>query len=154
MSDSVQIGAEVWQGLGVTPWHLRDQASAPVSDNTEQAVAKKWVLIGRGLDRYWQNPQQPAWWLWQAMIEFHFASDEHVVFFDTETIQSEEQVYAAIEKVIELGEETIYSMDDEHPLHECLAEGAQVVRLPDFESMLAQPMLKRDVYQSLAVEWQ
>lgn len=161
-----KIHADVWSGLGVTPWvskpgfqpsakessvMLTEQTADPLPSEAGllPATAQSWVLLGTGLNAIWQNQDNQAWSLWQAMIHQHLDSIESLVFYDTEHLISEEQQFDVLESIIELGVETVFSMDAEHPINEALAEGVQLVVIPSFDQLLDQPLLKRDVYQAL-----
>lgn len=168
MSES-KIHAEVWTGLGVTAWQVRpnfnpSQTTSSVEVNVTETVEKssladdhtanslaqpKWVLIGAGLSNIWQQTDHQAWWLWQSILKFHFGSEEAVVFYDTDALQTEQAMFDVVEHLIELGCEQVYSMDTDHELNEMLAEGLQVIPLPSFEMMLEQPNLKRVFYERL-----
>ena len=143
--------------IGVTMWAPRTAflgaQSAQATHNSEVSkqveVEKSWWLIGPGLADIWQNDTHQAWLLWRAMAEFHFEGLDAVHFFDTQTMQDESQVELAVEKIIESGIVWVFSMDEQHPLHHQLAEGLPLVVLPHFETLIAQPILKRDAYLRL-----
>lgn len=167
MSES-KVHADVWTGLGVTDWQVRpsfnaSQTTAPALANEPDEAADqnpatlglsslaqpKWVLIGSGLSSIWQQADHQAWWLWQSILTFHFGSEEAVVFYDTDALQTEQAMFDVVEHLIELGCEQVFSMDPDHELNEMLAEGLQVIPLPSFEMMLEQPNLKRVFYERL-----
>ncbi|HEY9017077.1 hypothetical protein [Thiomicrospira sp.] len=158
MSES-KIHADVWMGLGVTDWQVRsefdaqkDQPAKVTSMQTQtsrQSSQPKWVLIGSGLSSIWQQDNHQAWCLWQAILKFHFGSEQAVLFYDTNSLQTEQAMFEVVEQLIELGCEQVFSMDPEHELNEILAEGLLVTPLPSFESMLEQPHLKRLCYERL-----
>lgn len=158
MSES-KIDADVWTGLGVTAWQVRPAFSMQKNtlgevDNIDpqassQSNQPKWILIGSGLSSIWQQDNHQAWYLWQAILTFHFGSEQAVIFYDTQSLQTEQAMFDVVEQLIELGCEQVFSMDPEHELNEILAEGLLVTPLPSFESMLEQPHLKRLCYERL-----
>lgn len=159
---SVVLADGFWQELGVTQWNTRPgflpsspQAEAELpaktsaEPSTSEALAPAWVLIGDGLSAIWQNENHQAWWLWRNMLDYHLKSPEQVLFFDTEQILGEEAGFEVIEQLIELGVETVFSMNPNHELHHSLAEAIQLITLPSFDQMLEQPQLKRQAFISL-----
>jgi len=115
------------------------------SSDIENAV----VLIGAGLDTIWQNEDNQAWQLWQNIMKAFKWDESQVIFFDTELLVTEDMVFSTMEEVIDLGVEWVLTMDDEHDISEQLAEGVQVVSVPEFESMLSDPYSKQSFYQSV-----
>jgi len=115
------------------------------SSDVENAV----VLIGAGLDSIWQNEDNQAWQLWQNIMKAFKWDESQAVFFDTELLVTEDMVFSTMEEVIDLGVEWVLTMDDEHDISEQLAEGVQVVSVPEFESMLSDPYSKQSFYQSV-----
>lgn len=158
---NLKIGAEVWSGLGITPWTTRADFSFNQQQTASSAVSveldkqdnmntsPRWVIIGAGLNSIWQQTDNQAWLLWQAIAKFHFASLDAITFYDTDLIVGEQALFDVVEQIIELDVEWVYSMDSDHELHHQLAEGVNVITLPSFEDMLTQPLLKRDTYQRL-----
>ncbi len=165
---SLKVGAEVWSGLGITPWTTRadfsfnqqqtvssadsiavDSSSAELDKQDNMNTSPRWVIIGSGLNAIWQQADHQAWLLWQAMIQFHFTNLDAITFYDTDLIVGEQALFDVVEQIIELDVEWVYSMDSEHELHHQLAEGVNVITLPSFDDMLAQPLLKREAYQRL-----
>lgn len=120
-----------------------------VEHMTGSVTQPKWVLIGAGLSKFWQQADHQAWWLWQSILKFHFGSEESVLFYDLDELQTEQAMFDVVEHLIEIGCEQVYSMDSDHELNQILAEGLQVIPLPSFEMMLEQPNLKRVVYERL-----
>lgn len=113
------------------------------------AVSNAIVLIGRGLDSIWENDEDVAWRLWQNIVQALGWKDENVVFFDLDCLVSEEAVFSTMEEIIDLAVESVLAMDIEHVLTEQLAEGIQVVEVPDLESMLSDPYAKQTFYQTV-----
>lgn len=165
---NLKIGAEVWSGLGITPWTTRadfsfnqsqtslntdsievDSSSAELDKHDNMNTSPRWVIIGAGLNTIWQQADNQAWLLWKAITQFHFASLDAITFYDTDLIVGEQALFDVVEQIIELDVEWVYSMDSTHELHHQLAEGVSVITLPSFEDMLAQPLLKRETYQRL-----
>lgn len=171
MSSSVRLPVELLADLGVTAWQLKpsfqnldliDQAESrldadgsltgvgrKMSEINSQKPAIKWVLLGNGLSVLWQQPENQAWLLWKAIMQFHLDDFQQMRYFDTAGLQSEDQQFETLEQIIELGVDHVFTMDAEHPINEMLAEGAQVVVLPHFEQLIEQPLLKREVYMAL-----
>ena len=167
MSES-KIHADVWTGLGVTDWQARPnlnvlqtnlsvsrieqdkmEPQSQAAQDFSPLVQPKWVLIGSGLSSIWQQPDHQAWCLWQSIMKFHFGSEDAVLFYDTDNLQTEQAMFDVVEHLIELGCEQVFSMNPDHELNEMLAEGLQVTPLPSFEAMLEQPNLKRVFYERL-----
>lgn len=158
------LGVTVWQAkpgfqrLGLTHEMASDsegcgaQSVASKMPNLDQIPAAQpyWVLLGAGLKPLWQQGNNQAWLLWQAMIHFHLESPQKMMFFDTDLLHAEDQQFDVLEQIIETGVERIFTMDTEHPINEMLMEGAQLIAIPRFEQMLAQPSLKCEVYKALS----
>ncbi len=125
------------------------EQQAQTTQYSSPLVQPKWVLIGSGVSSIWQQPDHQAWWLWQSILKFHFGSEDAVLFYDTDSLQTEQAMFDVVEHLIELGCEQVFSMNPDHELNEMLAEGLQVTPLPSFEAMLEQPNLKRVFYERL-----
>lgn len=121
------------------------QMSQQESVNAQPSV----VLLGAGLDSVWQNEDNQAWALWQNIMKAFDWDDSQVVFFDTELLASEDMVFSTMEEVIDLGVEWVLTMDESHEISEQLAEGVQVLCVPEFESMLSEPYAKQSFYQTV-----
>ncbi|QCU90598.1 hypothetical protein [Thiomicrorhabdus sediminis] len=115
----------------------------------EGGVQKGVVLIGQDLESYWQNEEAVEWQLWQNIMQVFGWDEAGVQFYDTRLMVSEDMVFGTIEEIIDSGCEWVLSMDDEHPLSEQLSEGLQVVSVPDFEDMFADPFAKKTFYQTV-----
>jgi hypothetical protein len=74
-------------------------------------------------------------------------AEEQVLFFDTDTLSTEEAMYATMEEVIESGVDTVLSMHWEHPFNEMLAEGVRVLEVADLTTMLQDPHAKQAFYR-------
>ncbi|UQB41823.1 hypothetical protein JX580_09120 [Thiomicrospira microaerophila] len=171
MTSSVSLPVELLADLGVTAWQLKpgfqkldliDQAESrldadanptgvggQMSETASHKPALTWVLLGSGLSVLWQQPENQAWLLWNAIMQFHLDDFQQMRYFDTADLQTEDQQFEALEQIIELGVDRVFTMDAEHPINEMLAEGAQVIMLPHFEQLIEQPLLKREVYFAL-----
>ncbi len=132
-----------------------EPAQAPIEDSFEEqsepCISKGYsiVVLGAGLNEIWQNDAQPAWLLWQNIMQV-FEWDEHqIVFFDTAHMVSEEVVFSTIEEIIDLGVDWALTMDEAHELSEQLQEGIQVISVPDMESMLSDPYAKQTFYHTV-----
>ena len=118
-----------------------------VSDINNNAV----VLIGPGLEKIWQNEDDLAWQLWQNMMKAFSWDESQIVFFDTELLVTEDMIFSTMEEVIDLGVEWVLTMDEAHEISEQLAEGVNVVSVPEFESMLSDPYSKQSFYHSVVL---
>jgi hypothetical protein len=107
------------------------------------------VLLGGGLDAIWLNEESLEWQLWQNIMQAFGWDESQVVFYDTEHLASEEMVFSTMEEVIELGVDWVLTMDAEHIISEQLAEGVQVVEVPDLDLMLSDPYAKQSFYQTV-----
>lgn len=115
----------------------------------EPVVQNGVVLIGQDLESYWQNEEAVEWQLWQNIMQVFGWDEAGVQFYDTRLMVSEDMVFGTIEEIIDSGCEWVLSMDDEHLLSEQLSEGLQVVSVPDFEDMFADPFAKKTFYQTV-----
>ena len=108
-----------------------------------------FVIIGSGLNSIWEDESKIEWQLLQNICTALNWPEDALSFFDTDALVSEEAIYATMEEVIELGVDWVLLMDSEHPVSEQLAEGVQVVDVPDLEQMLSDPYSKQSFYQSV-----
>ena len=115
----------------------------------ECALTKSLVIIGSGLNSIWEDESKLEWQLLQNICQSLGWLEESLSFFDTDLLISEDATYATMEEVIDLGVEWVLSMDSEHPVSEQLAEGVQVVDVPDLDQMLSDPYAKQSFYQSV-----
>ncbi len=129
---------------------LEQQVMEPVlSESRAPDIENAIVVIGAGLDQVWENEDELSWRLWQNIM-FAFGWDEsQMAFYDLDHLVSEEMVFTTLEEVIDLNVEWVLTMDASHPVSEQLAEGLQVIEVPDLESMLADPYAKQSFYQSV-----
>ncbi|GAB6070709.1 hypothetical protein JCM30760_18060 [Thiomicrorhabdus hydrogeniphila] len=107
------------------------------------------VVIGAGLEAVWQNEESLAWQLWQNIMKAFDWDENHVVFFDTDHLVTEDAIFSTMEEVIDLGVEWVLTMNEDHEITEQLAEGVQVVSVADFEQMLSDPYAKQSFYHSI-----
>jgi hypothetical protein len=112
-------------------------------------LTKPVVIIGSGLSSIWEDESKLEWQLLQNICLALDWPEESLSFFDTDLLISEEAVFTTMEEVIDLGVEWVLSMDSEHPVSEQLAEGIQVIEVPDFDQMLSDPYAKQSFYQSV-----
>lgn len=128
----------------------------PPTYTEETKELKKLLLFGHGLKAIWKQQDNPAWQLWRSILNFHLTKPEQLVFYDTAELTDEDKIFDLLDELAEQGFETAYSMDNEHPINEILAENIQLEFLPSLEEMLDNPILKRDLFEKLSQEfpWQ
>jgi hypothetical protein len=112
-------------------------------------VGSNIVVLGAGLDGFWQNDETLAWQLWQNIMLAFDWDESRMTFFDTSHLVSEEMIFTTMEEIIGLGVDWVLTMDDEHPISEQLVEGVHVVSVPDLESMLSDPYAKQSFYHAV-----
>lgn len=122
----------------------------PVVDKkTVVKVDNAVVIVGSGLDAIWDNEEALAWRLWLNIMQAFSWDDSQVVFYDTDHLVSEDMIFSTMEEIIDLGVEWVLMMDESHSIAEQLAEGLNVVEVPDLEYMLSDPYAKQSFYQSV-----
>lgn len=123
------------------------------SSEKEQAISQmphsNVVLIGAELNAVWQNEESLAWRLWQNIMKVFHWQEQSMVFFDTTQLVSEPTCEATIEEIIDLNVDWVLSMDPEHDFSQQVAEGVQVISIPDFETLLSDPYAKQALYQTM-----
>jgi hypothetical protein len=107
------------------------------------------VVLGAGLDGFWQNEETQAWQLWQNIMLAFDWDESQMIFFDTTHLVSDEMIFTTMEEVIDLGVDWVLTMDEDHPISEQLVEGVHVVSVPDLESMLSDPYAKQSFYHAV-----
>lgn len=106
------------------------------------------VLVGSGLNAVWEDDSRLEWRLWRNICLALNWSEERVHYFDTDTLISDEALFATVEEIIGLGVESVLSMQADHPLSEMLSEGVQVLEVDTFEELLSDPYAKKSFYQA------
>lgn len=123
---------------------VRTDASSLVEHGTLQVV-----LLGSGLNAIWEDDSRMEWQLWRNICQALNWSEEQVHFFDTDTLISDEALFATVEEIIGLGVESVLSMQvADHPLSEMLSEGVQLLEVDSLENMLSDPYAKKSFYQA------
>lgn len=107
------------------------------------------VVLGSGLDAVWENDEHPAWQLWQNIVFAFEWSECSVAFYDLDHLVTDEMVFSVIEEVIDCGVDWVLSMDSDHLVSQQLADGVQVIDIPDFDTMLSDSYSKQAFYESV-----
>jgi DNA polymerase III psi subunit len=145
-SESVMtMGAELQQVESVSQPQAVQAAAVPKT--VVQTVENPVVVIGHGLQDFWQDDESLEWRLWSNIMQAFNWHEEQVLFVDSALLTTEEQAFASVEEIIGMGAERLLSMDDEHPINEMLSEGAEILSVPDFDLMLSDPYAKKSFYQ-------
>lgn len=109
----------------------------------------RFVLIGDGLSRIWQNPETSEWHLLLAILKAFQLDDAQLKVFDTAHLETEDATFETMDQIIELGLDVVFAFDENSVLLDYLQEGIHVERMPSLTEMLVQPPLKRACYQQL-----
>ncbi|WP_028487005.1 hypothetical protein [Thiomicrorhabdus chilensis] len=144
VSEFVESSASSEGGTLTESKVLHTGASSLVEHGTLQVV-----LLGSGLNAIWEDDSRMEWQLWRNICQALNWSEEQVHFFDTDTLISDEALFAIVEEIIGLGAESVLSMQvADHPLSEMLSEGVQLLEVDSLENMLSDPYAKKSFYQA------
>lgn len=121
-----------------------------VPSSLKPAVDKvPFIVIGEGLNEFWQNDASLEWQLWKNICKAFAWDNEQIPFFDTLQLVSEDAIFASLEKIMEMEVDWVLSMDSESIFAEHLQEGLQLKTLPSLSSMLSDAYAKKTFYQTL-----
>ncbi|MBN2648077.1 MAG: hypothetical protein JXR44_09855 [Thiotrichales bacterium] len=122
--------------------------AVPVEPNKEPVL----VLLGAGIQSIWQDEQSLEWQLWLNICQAMGWKEEQLCFIDTTLLHQESQMFSSMEEIINMGVGQVLSMETSHPLLSLLAEGVEILEMPDFEQLLSDPYAKQAFYRQ-AVKW-
>lgn len=126
---------------------LQQPAPVAVPKTSVQKVENPVVVIGHGLQSFWQDDESLEWQLWLNIMHAFNWHEEQVLFIDSELLTTEEQAFASVEEIIDMGAERLLSMDLEHSINDMLSEGVEILAVPDLDAMLSDPYAKKSFYQ-------